>query len=977
MEDKRNLTMGLQFSVADSIKQLSSILDAIGLMKSGFQDAEDSADRFGSNALRGAGALEKGMENAGKETARASTLLKRVSNSGDAARSSLAGTRREFDRMGDEAEGASRDAREGLRRLSESAIGLRADIEDAGEAAEDSLDNAEASAASARSALKEIRGSGEEAGNAYQELGMQAKGAGEAAVDGTNEAIGSIKETSSRAKGLAGTIGEIGVTAKGALGDAASSADSAGAAINRTKEAGEEVEDTYHRIGTQAKKAGEAAVDGANEATDAIEETSRKAQDLSKDLKAAEETAEASMVDAKAAASRASNGLRQVSDDGNDLQSTYRNLGAEAGSFGAAAAKAAGTALKETNSFTAALKAGVQGAYGYAEKQSEKFFKKAKTGFETVDRAVKHPIQTLKGGLSNALEKAGSKIRDVEDDAEDAEKGLKDMGDGGESAGTRIKDAVGSAVTSFFAISAAIEIVKSGIEVMKNFGSSILNAGIEAEKTGKKFGAMFSEDSGVGEWADNFAGAIHRSETEVQSFLVSNKAMYQELGITGQAADELSKITTSLAYDLGSAFSMEDAEALAVMQDYLRGNTDAVAEYGIRIDDAVLKQSALSMGLGSNIDSLNDAAMAQVRMNALLENSTAIQQAAAKEQKGYANGIKSLKGIWSDFLTSAGEKFAPVFENLTNTILTSWPQIEPALMGIVDLMGSGLSVGIPVIADLAMNSLPALVQSLGAVFAAAAPLGSVFLDFATTALPPLAAAITPLVETFSGFAQTVLPPLSRVISNIAQTVMPPLVEILQSLNNNVIAPLMPHIESIANAILPAVAGGLQMISPLLEIVSPVLGGIADILSRVVDFAGRLVGWLEGGLGSALNKIAGLFGGGGSSSVGTQIPHNADGDPNFPGGWTHINERGGEIAYLPSGSTIIPADKSEQIINNGQKKTITISAPFHMELVININGNPDDSLIAQLEERIKQAVKEAHEEWTEETEMKLAIQLGNA
>lgn len=821
MEDKRNLTMGLQFSVADSIKQLSSILDAIGLMKSGFQDAEDSADQFGSNALRGAGALEKGMENAGKETARASTLLKRVSNSGDAARSSLAGTRREFDRMGDEAEDASRDAREGLRRLSESAIGLRADIEDAGEATE------------------------------------------------------------------------------------------------------------------------------------------------------------ASMANAKAAAERASNGLRQVSDDGSELQSTYRKIGAEADSFGAAAAKAAGTALKETNSFTASLKAGVQGAYGYAEKQSEKFFKKARNGFEAVDRAVKHPIQTLKGGLSNALEKAGSKIRDVEDDAEDAEKGLRDMGDGGESAGTRIKDAVGSAVTSFFAVSAAIEIVKSGIEVMKNFGTSILNAGMEAEKTGKKFGAMFSDESGVGQWADNFAGAIHRSETEVQSFLVSNKAMYQELGITGQAADELSKITTSLAYDLGSAFSMEDSEALAVMQDYLRGNTDAVAEYGIRINEAVLKQSALSMGLGSNIDSLNDAAMAQVRMNALLENSTAIQQAAAKEQKGYANGIKSLKGIWSDFLTSAGEKFAPVFENLTNTVLMSWPQIEPALMGIVDLIGSGLSAGIPVIADLAMNSLPALVQSLGAVFSAAEPLGGVFLDFATTALPPLASAITPLVETFSGFAQTVLPPLSRVISNIAQTVIPPLVEILQSLNNNVITPLMPHIESIANAILPAVAGGLQIISPLLEIVSPILGGIADILSRVVDFAGRLVGWLEGGLGSALNKIAGLFGGGSSSSAGTQIPHNADGDPNFPGGWTHINERGGEIAYLPSGSTIIPADKSEQIINNGQKRTITISAPFHMELVININGNPDDSLIAQLEERIKQAVKEAHEEWTEETEMKLAIQLGNA
>lgn len=82
--------------------------------------------------------------------------------------------------------------------------------------------------------------------------------------------------------------------------------------------------------------------------------------------------------------------------------------------------------------------------------------------------------------------------------------------------------------------------------------------------------------------------------------------MYNELGITGEAATELSKITTSLAYDLGTAFKMDDSEALSVMQDYINGNTKALSEYGIQIDDAVLKQSAMEMGLGKNIDNLDD-----------------------------------------------------------------------------------------------------------------------------------------------------------------------------------------------------------------------------------------------------------------------------------------------------------------------------------------------------------------------------------
>lgn len=41
--------------------------------------------------------------------------------------------------------------------------------------------------------------------------------------------------------------------------------------------------------------------------------------------------------------------------------------------------------------------------------------------------------------------------------------------------------------------------------------------------------------------------------------------------------------------------------------------------------------------------------MAQVRMNALLKNSTEIQQMAARKQEGYTNGLKSLNGIWQDF----------------------------------------------------------------------------------------------------------------------------------------------------------------------------------------------------------------------------------------------------------------------------------------------------------------------------------------
>lgn len=60
-----------------------------------------------------------------------------------------------------------------------------------------------------------------------------------------------------------------------------------------------------------------------------------------------------------------------------------------------------------------------------------------------------------------------------------------------------------------------------------------------------------------------------------------------------------------------------------------------------------------------------------------------------------------------------------------------------------------------------------------------------------------------------------------------------------------------------------------------------------------------------------------------------IPQNALGSTYFRGGLTTVNERGGEIINLPSGAKIIPADKTDKILNSSNKG-ITIS--------VNLNGN---------------------------------------
>jgi len=87
-------------------------------------------------------------------------------------------------------------------------------------------------------------------------------------------------------------------------------------------------------------------------------------------------------------------------------------------------------------------------------------------------------------------------------------------------------------------------------------------------------------------------------------------------------------------------------------------------------------------------------------------------------------------------------------------------------------------------------------------------------------------------------------------------------------------------------------------------------GIKDIPNKVpvaVSFSSNfsVIGQQVASLVNSKNKLAAMG-----------IGHNAAGTDNWRGGPTWVNERGGEIIDLPSGSRVIPADKSEKMLGKG-------------------------------------------------------------
>ena len=74
---------------------------------------------------------------------------------------------------------------------------------------------------------------------------------------------------------------------------------------------------------------------------------------------------------------------------------------------------------------------------------------------------------------------------------------------------------------------------------------------------------------------------------------------------------------------------------------------------------------------------------------------------------------------------------------------------------------------------------------------------------------------------------------------------------------------------------------------------------------------------------------------------TSVDSNATGTTYFGGGFTRINENGGEIINLPTGSQVIPADKSDKVLKGENSINVSVNVNgsiFGLENAAEILGN---------------------------------------
>ncbi|NFV55716.1 phage tail protein, partial [Clostridium sporogenes] len=150
-------------------------------------------------------------------------------------------------------------------------------------------------------------------------------------------------------------------------------------------------------------------------------------------------------------------------------------------------------------------------------------------------------------------------------------------------------------------------------------------------------------------------------------------------------------------------------------------------------------------------------------------------------------------------------------------------------------------------------------------------------------------------STVSGIWSSIYGTISGIVGNIASSIsggFSALIGICAGIFNNIKDTVMGIFQGIWDGVKSIINGGIDMMNGF-------IGGVNKVISKA-------------------NKVPGVNIG----SV-TEIPHFAKGTQYSPAGMALINEEGGELRKLSSGETIIPADKSRELLNGASSPTFNI------------------------------------------------------
>lgn len=171
----------------------------------------------------------------------------------------------------------------------------------------------------------------------------------------------------------------------------------------------------------------------------------------------------------------------------------------------------------------------------------------------------------------------------------------------------------------------------------------------------------------------NFADGAARNLGQSKQSVLDAAGVFGTFGkAAGLAGDDLSTFTTdfvTLSTDLASFNNTTPEEAIQAIGAALRGESEPLRRYGVLLNDAVLKQEAMTLGIYDGKGALTAQQKVLAAQQAIYKQTGDAQGDFMRTSDGLANSTRTLKAVMDDAKVAIGQAFLQQAETASKNIL--------------------------------------------------------------------------------------------------------------------------------------------------------------------------------------------------------------------------------------------------------------------------------------------------------------------
>jgi hypothetical protein len=191
-------------------------------------------------------------------------------------------------------------------------------------------------------------------------------------------------------------------------------------------------------------------------------------------------------------------------------------------------------------------------------------------------------------------------------------------------------------------------------------GAAAVKSASDAEEMQGKFNTVFGDLSDeVAAWAQESGSAMNRSRFDLMGYLATLQDTFVPMGFARDEAADMSKQITELGVDLASFNNIPTDQVVQNLTSALIGNHQAVAKFGVIINQAALDQELLNMGIEGGASAASEAEKMQARLNIILASTTDAQGDAIRTSDSFANQMRGMQAALQELAVVFGNEILP------------------------------------------------------------------------------------------------------------------------------------------------------------------------------------------------------------------------------------------------------------------------------------------------------------------------------